>query len=165
MTEVAGAEVENKLLNLLFLNIKQEEEAEEEEVGGREEEEREEDLKQDLIIREAFEKGKDLKDYATEIESELIRIENEHVTDYLLSGGGLVELFDEIKKCDVILEQMEFMLSGFQLDLGKLSSEIQSLQDLSLSMSIKLKNRLVLLHALFIAYFLFYRYLSNSVQY
>jgi hypothetical protein len=38
---------------------------------------------------------------------------------------------------------MENLLSGFQGDLGKLSSEIQSLQDQSFDMSIRLKNRLV----------------------
>ena len=36
------------------------------------------------------------------------------------------------------------MLSKFQNDLGSISSEIQSLQDQSHSMSIKLKNRQVL---------------------
>ena len=38
---------------------------------------------------------------------------------------------------------MEGMLSKFQNDLGSISSEIQSLQDQSHSMSIKLKNRQV----------------------
>ena len=38
---------------------------------------------------------------------------------------------------------MDQLLSGFQTDLGKLSSEIQSLQDQSLNMSVRLKNRLV----------------------
>jgi hypothetical protein len=38
---------------------------------------------------------------------------------------------------------MENLLSGFQGDLGKLSSEIQSIQDQSFDMSIRLKNRLV----------------------
>ena len=48
-----------------------------------------------------------------------------------------------IKSCDQILATMENMLSVFQMDLGKISSEIQTLQDKSFSMNIKLKNRTV----------------------
>lgn len=45
--------------------------------------------------------------------------------------------------CDQILETMEDMLSDFQMDLGKISNEIQTLQDKSFSMNIQLKNRTV----------------------
>jgi hypothetical protein len=38
---------------------------------------------------------------------------------------------------------MENLLSGFQNDLGKLSDEIQTLQDQSFDMGVRLKNRLV----------------------
>ena len=48
-----------------------------------------------------------------------------------------------MKSCDQILATMENMLSVFQMDLGKISSEIQTLQDKSISMNIKLKNRTV----------------------
>ena len=40
---------------------------------------------------------------------------------------------------------MENMLLGFQADLGSISSEISSLQQDSIKMNIKLKNRQVLL--------------------
>lgn len=36
---------------------------------------------------------------------------------------------------------MEGMLSGFQSDLSSISSEIQTLQQQSVSMSVRLKNR------------------------
>ena len=36
---------------------------------------------------------------------------------------------------------MEQMLSGFQSDLGSLSAEIQTLQEQSIAMNVKLKNR------------------------
>jgi len=36
---------------------------------------------------------------------------------------------------------MEHLLSGFQTDLGKISSEIQTLQEDSASMNVRLKNR------------------------
>ena len=38
---------------------------------------------------------------------------------------------------------MEDMLTVFQADLGDISSEIQTLQDKSMIMNIKLKNRMV----------------------
>jgi hypothetical protein len=41
----------------------------------------------------------------------------------------------------LILGSMESLLSGFKTDLGKISSEIRSLQEQSLGMSIKLRNR------------------------
>jgi vacuolar protein sorting-associated protein 52 len=59
------------------------------------------------------------------------------------NGQQLAELHVQVKDCDQILEAMENLLSGFQDDLGKLSEEIQTLQDQSLNMSVKLKNRLV----------------------
>lgn len=40
---------------------------------------------------------------------------------------------------------MEQMLNGFQSDLSSISTEIQSLQDQSIAMNIKLKNRQVML--------------------
>lgn len=44
-------------------------------------------------------------------------------------------------ECDRVLGRMEEMLHGFQADLGEISSEIKHLQEDSLTMSIKLKNR------------------------
>lgn len=55
----------------------------------------------------------------------------------------MVELYQQIQSCDKILGSMEDLLSGFQNDLGQLSAEIQSLQDKSLDMGVRLKNRLV----------------------
>ena len=40
---------------------------------------------------------------------------------------------------------MEQMLNGFQSDLSSISTEIQSLQDQSIAMNIKLKNRQVMI--------------------
>ena len=40
-----------------------------------------------------------------------------------------------------VLQRMEQMLSGFQSDLGSLSAEIQTLQEQSIAMNVKLKNR------------------------
>ena len=46
-----------------------------------------------------------------------------------------------MQACDGILETMEDMLGQFQSDLGNISGEIQTLQEQSLSMNVKLKNR------------------------
>lgn len=46
-----------------------------------------------------------------------------------------------MQDCDRVLGRMEEMLQGFQADLGEISSEIRHLQEDSMSMSVKLKNR------------------------
>jgi hypothetical protein len=43
--------------------------------------ERESDLKQDALIREAFENGIDLRDYAASIEKDLEVVEEGHILD------------------------------------------------------------------------------------
>lgn len=52
-----------------------------------------------------------------------------------------MHLKQDMQECDRILGRMEEMLHGFQADLGEISTEIKHLQNDSLSMSIKLKNR------------------------
>jgi hypothetical protein len=54
---------------------------------------------------------------------------------------SIASLHYQIKNCDDILSRMEGLLSKFQTDLGSISTEIQSLQDKSRSMSVKLQNR------------------------
>lgn len=55
---------------------------------------------------------------------------------------AFVDLHGQIKSCDEILETMENLLSIFQTDLGNISTEIQTLQTKSVTMSIQLKNRM-----------------------
>lgn len=45
------------------------------------------------------------------------------------------------RDCVVLLQRMENMLTGFQIHLGSISSEIQTLQRQSMEMNVKLKNR------------------------
>ncbi|CAG8435701.1 6209_t:CDS:10 [Diversispora eburnea] len=91
------------------------------------------EFQEDEFVREAFDKGMDLREYARNIEKELSIIEKDHEADYIKEAKGFT--------CDQILETMENMLSVFQKDLGNISTEIQTLQDKSFSMNIKLKNR------------------------
>ncbi|CAG8489569.1 2639_t:CDS:10 [Ambispora gerdemannii] len=86
------------------------------------------------FVREVLEKGMDLHEYAQNIEAELYAVERDHESEYVNQTRNFVDLHDEIQK-------MENMLSVFQMDLGNISSEIQSLQEKSLTMNIKLKNR------------------------
>jgi hypothetical protein len=59
----------------------------------------------------------------------------------LNQSQALADLHAQIESCDIILGNMENLLSGFQADLGNISSEIQVLQEQSISMKVKLENR------------------------
>jgi type I site-specific restriction endonuclease len=96
---------------------------------------------EDELVQEALKKGQDLRQYSREIETELRRIENQSIKDYIDQSQSIASLHYQIKNCDDILSRMEGLLSKFQTDLGSISTEIQSLQDKSRSMSVKLQNR------------------------
>lgn len=96
---------------------------------------------EDDIVKEALNKGVDLRQYSKEIEKELLEVENASVQDYIQESQNIASLHGQIAACDTILERMEEMLNGFQRDLSSISTEIQSLQDQSIAMNIKLKNR------------------------
>jgi hypothetical protein len=61
--------------------------------------------------------------------------------DYLREADNVATLHSQMKECDGVLKRMEDMLGTFQSDLGTISTEIKCLQDKSLSMNVKLKNR------------------------
>ena len=83
-----------------------------------------------------------MRDFARSIERQLADKEEEHISEYIHNGTALVDLYQHIQSCDSILGSMEDLLSGFQSDLGQLSTEIQSLQSQSLTLSHRLKHRL-----------------------
>ncbi|XP_056684110.1 vacuolar protein sorting-associated protein 52 A isoform X2 [Spinacia oleracea] len=64
-----------------------------------------------------------------------------YVKDYIKESDNLVSLHDQIRDCDTILSQMESLLSGFQAEIGSISSDIKVLQEKSMDMGLKLKNR------------------------
>ncbi|XP_015774460.1 PREDICTED: vacuolar protein sorting-associated protein 52 homolog isoform X1 [Acropora digitifera] len=96
---------------------------------------------EDELVKEALEKGVDLRQYSRQIEGELHEVENASILDYIKESENIASLHNQIASCDTILESMETMLTSFQEDLGSISSEIQTLQEQSLSMNIRLKNR------------------------
>ena len=93
------------------------------------------------IVQEALSKGVDLRSYSRVIERDLREEENACVREYISQADALADLHSTIRSCDSTLDRMEGMLVRFQDDLGHISSEIVTLQEQSMSMSIKLKNR------------------------
>ncbi|KAF9343251.1 Vacuolar protein sorting-associated protein 52, partial [Mortierella sp. AD094] len=100
------------------------------------------EFQEDEFVKQALAKGMDLREYAHHIESELDLVGQDHEDDYIHQSQAFVDLHGQIKSCDEILETMENLLSIFQTDLGNISTEIQTLQTKSVSMSIQLKNRM-----------------------
>ncbi|XP_014674937.1 PREDICTED: vacuolar protein sorting-associated protein 52 homolog isoform X2 [Priapulus caudatus] len=96
---------------------------------------------EDELVKEALKTGVDLRQYSREIESELLQVENASIQDYIKESQNIASLHNQITACDSILERMEQMLSGFQTDLSSISDEIQTLQEQSIAMNVKLKNR------------------------
>ncbi|KAG5843007.1 hypothetical protein ANANG_G00183910 [Anguilla anguilla] len=105
---------------------------------------------EDDLVKEALKTGVDLRQYSKQVETELQRIEQASIKDFLpltlpvsdiKESQNIASLHNQITACDSILERMEGMLSGFQSDLSSISSEIQTLQQQSVSMNVRLKNR------------------------
>jgi len=85
--------------------------------------------------------GAELRERASAVEGKLHQVELDSIQDYVAESDNLVALQEQIRGCDGILGKMESLLGGFQADLGKISSEIKTLQEQSFTMSLKLRNR------------------------
>ncbi|XP_060743232.1 vacuolar protein sorting-associated protein 52 homolog [Tachysurus vachellii] len=96
---------------------------------------------EDELVQEALRTGVDLRQYSKQVETELHHIEQASIKDYIKESQNIASLHNQITACDSILERMEGMLSSFQADLSSISSEIETLQQQSVSMSVRLKNR------------------------
>jgi hypothetical protein len=82
-----------------------------------------------------------LQQYSRDIDQQLRQAEEEAVFDYMKEADRLAILHQQIKSFDVILEGMQSMLGGFQNHLGTISTEMKTLQEQSLAMNNKLRNR------------------------
>ncbi|KAL2497555.1 Vacuolar protein sorting-associated protein [Abeliophyllum distichum] len=102
-----------------------------------------EDCKTDDVVATILSKGTKLRDYTKDVENNLRKIELDSIEDYIKESDNLVSLHDQIRDCDTILSQMETLLSGFQTEIGSISSDIKILQEKSMDMGLKLKNRKV----------------------
>lgn len=96
---------------------------------------------EDAVVQEALKNGVDLREYSRQVEEELKKAENSCIGDFIGESQNIASLHHQIVECDQILERMENMLKSFQTDLGSISNEILSLQQQSVQMNIKLKNR------------------------
>jgi hypothetical protein len=96
---------------------------------------------EDQFVQEALNKGLDLRKYSKEVEKDLHSLENASIKDYYKEAHNIVKLHSQVELCDKTLESIESMLDGFQKNLCSISSEIQLLQQQSVNMNVKLKNR------------------------
>lgn len=100
-------------------------------------------FEEDDMVHQALHRGVDLRKYGAELEKELKVAEMDSVSQYVENNQQVVDLHKQMQECDAVLARMQEMLLGFQADLGGISEEIKHLQDESLSMSIRLRNRWV----------------------
>ncbi|CAL4934005.1 unnamed protein product [Urochloa decumbens] len=104
------------------------------------EEELEEHKDYDVLIT-ILKNGEKQRGLATLVEGNLGHIEESLIEDYIEDNDSLALLHEQIHECDIILSQIGSILSGFQVHIGSISSEIRSLQVKSLDISVQLKNR------------------------
>lgn len=107
-------------------------------------EEMEQDIKMfasEQSIQSVLEIGVDLQNYHSDISNNLQKCENDSINEYLEQAPLIEELMQEIKSCDDSLQSMEKLLLLFNESLGKIASDIYSLKEKSLDISIKLENR------------------------
>ncbi|KAG9128854.1 hypothetical protein Leryth_009611 [Lithospermum erythrorhizon] len=101
------------------------------------------ECKDDEVVANILSKGTKIREYTKDVESNMRKNELESIEDYIKESDNLVSLHDQIRDCDVILSQMETLLTGFQDEIGSISSDIKILQEKSMDMGLKLKNRKV----------------------
>ncbi|KAJ4839400.1 Vacuolar protein sorting-associated protein 52 [Turnera subulata] len=102
-----------------------------------------EEYKNDDVVANILSKGIKLRDHTKGVENNLRQVELDSIQDYIRESDNLVSLHEQIRDCDNILSQMETLLSGFQAEIGSISSDIKILQEKSMDMGLKLKNRKV----------------------
>jgi predicted nucleic acid-binding Zn-ribbon protein len=86
-------------------------------------------------------KGVDLQQYSRDIDAQIRETEEDAVFDYTKEADRLAVLQSSIKEFDEVLEGMQSLLSGFQNHLGTISTDMKVLQEQSLNMNNKLRNR------------------------
>lgn len=102
-----------------------------------------EECKNDDVVANILSKGTKLREHAKGVENNLRQVELDSIQEYIKESDNLVSLHDQIRECDSILSQMETLLTGFQAEIGSISSDIKILQEKSMDMGLKLKNRKV----------------------
>jgi hypothetical protein len=96
---------------------------------------------QDEVIRDALNRGVDLRVYSKQVDTELHAMEALSIADYIRESDSIAGLFGHITSCEGVLTEMQSLLQSFQDKLGGISDEIRSLQDSSMALSVKKQNR------------------------
>ncbi|KAF2076084.1 hypothetical protein CYY_002598 [Polysphondylium violaceum] len=92
-------------------------------------------------IKEALIKGYDLRQYSKDVHNELTQCDRLTINDYFSERENFLTLYNQIQVIDGVLETLEQMLNNYYNDLKNIGSEMNSLQERSLSMNHKLNNR------------------------
>lgn len=95
----------------------------------------------DEFVRNVLQSGVDLRSYSASLEKELKGVIKDSVMDYVQEAPRIADLHNQIDGCDKTLERLENILCTFQADLGNICQEILSLQEESVSLNIRLKNK------------------------
>uniref|UniRef100_A0A672K762 Vacuolar protein sorting-associated protein 52 homolog n=1 Tax=Sinocyclocheilus grahami TaxID=75366 RepID=A0A672K762_SINGR len=70
---------------------------------------------EDDLVKEALKTGVDLRQYSKQVETELQRIEQASIKDYIKESQNIASLHNQITACDSILEVSAFSLCEFNL--------------------------------------------------
>lgn len=98
-------------------------------------------FQEDEMVQASLSRGVDLRQYARQTEQDLRVLAKDSIVDYMDRVEDVALLNQEIDVCDKTLERMQQMLQTFQSRLGEISDDIKHLQDDSLNMNVKLRNR------------------------
>jgi len=98
-------------------------------------------LKDDDLITKVLQQGVDIRECTRQVEAEMREIETDSVEDYMKESNNLKGLHEEISKCDAALKEMEDLLKDPLKEMEDLLKQMEHLQEQSLSMKIKLRNR------------------------
>lgn len=92
-------------------------------------------------VRDVLEKGYDLQNYGSKIQTNLEEAEIDSINDFLKQVDYVKKLNGEINVCNQELKNMENLLEEFKNSLGQVSQDINMLQSQSSDITIKLNNR------------------------
>lgn len=92
-------------------------------------------------VRAVLEKGYDLQNYGSKIQSNLEEAEVDSINDFLNQVDYVKKLNEELTSCNKELQNMENLLEEFKNSLGQVSTDINMLQTQSSDITIKLNNR------------------------
>jgi len=92
-------------------------------------------------LQEILKGTTNLKEYSKDVETKLFEVERGTIGDYLKEGEAIASLYRQIGACDVVLEQLESLLTNFQTDIKNVGTEIKMLQEQCLAQQMKITNR------------------------